>query len=186
MKKLPANAVLLLVDVQKGFDDPVWGSRNNPHAEKNMACLLEAWRASKRPIIHVKHLSLKPKSPLRKGTPGCSFKDEVKPQPGELVVWKHVNSAFIGTDLEATLRKEKVDTLVIVGLTTPYCVSTTTRMAGNLGFDTYVVSDAVAAFALTGPNGEKYSAEEVHAFALTELHEEFATVLDMDAILQTL
>lgn len=186
MDKIPENAVLLLVDVQKGFDDPFWGPRNNPDAEVNMARLLEAWRRTKRPVIHVKHLSLMPNSPLRKELPGCSIKDEVKPRPGELVVWKHVNSAFIGTELETTLRENGYDTLVIIGLTTPHCISTTARMAGNLGFSTYVVSDAVAAFALTGPNGEEFSAEEVHAFALTELYHEFATILETDAILQAL
>ena len=186
MDKLPTNAVLLLIDVQQGFDEPVWGERNNPGAEGNMAALLSAWRATNRPVIFVKHLSLLPDSPLNKDNPGCAIKEIVKPNAGELIVWKHVNSAFIGTDLEEELRRKGYDTLVIVGLTTQHCVSTTARMAGNLGFHTYVVSDATAAFGLTGPDGVDYSAETVHALSLATIHNEFAQVMDTETMLKAL
>jgi nicotinamidase-related amidase len=136
MDKLQQNAVLIVIDVQKGFDDPRWGQRNNPDAEANIARLLAAWRESAHPIFYVQHVSLLPGSPLGLESPGCAFKDEVKPLEGEPVVQKHVNSAFIGTDLEDQLRAHGYDTLVITGLTTQYCVSTTARMAGNLGFKT--------------------------------------------------
>jgi len=184
MNKLPRNAVLLIIDVQKGFDDPRWGQRNNPQAEHSIAGLLAAWRASRRPVFHVQHLSILPDSPLRPENPGCAFKDEVKPLAGEPVFQKHVNSAFIGTDLERVLHERNLDTLVIVGLTTPHCVSTSARMAGNLGFQVYVVSDATAAFALTGPDGRVYSAEEIHAVSLATIHNEFAQVLDCATVLR--
>lgn len=186
MDKLPDNAVLLLIDVQKGFDEPGWGQRNNPHAEANMTRLLAAWRVGGRPVFHVQHLSVMPNSPLRPDKPGCAIKDEVSPLADEPIFQKHVNSAFIGTGLEADLRSKKLDTLVIVGLTTPHCVSTSARMAGNLGFHTYVVSDATAAFGLTGPDGTAYSAETVHALSLATIHNEFAEVVDTDTALQAL
>ncbi len=184
MEKLSRNAVLLIIDVQKGFDDLRWGQRNNPQAETNIKHLLAAWRASRRLVFHVQHLSILPDSPLRPESPGCAFKDEVKPLAGEPVFQKHVNSAFIGTDLERVLHERNLDTLVIVGLTTPHCVSTSARMAGNLGFQVYVVSDATAAFALTGPDGRVYSAEEIHAVSLATIHNEFAQVLDCAAVLR--
>src|SRR5881396_3742553 len=183
--QLPRDAVLLVVDVQKGMD--VYATqynRNNPDLEKNIARLQAAWRKSGRPIIHVQHLSTEPKSPLRPGQPGVDIKEEVRPLAGEPVVQKSVSSAFIGTSLEADLRRRGVTTLVMVGLQTNMCVSTTARMAGNLGFTTYVVSDATATFDNTGPDGRRYGAELLHDVALADLHGEFATVVDTATILR--
>jgi nicotinamidase-related amidase len=64
------------------------------------------------------------------------------------------------------------------------CVSTTARMAGNLGFDTYVVSDATATFDNIGPNGKRYGSELVHDVALADLNGEFSTVVDTKTLLE--
>lgn len=164
----------------------MWGSRNNPQAEQNIARLLAAWRKTDRPVIHIQHLSPSPDSPLRANHPGSEIKEAVQPQNGELLLHKHVNSAFIGTDLEQQLRRRGYNTLVVVGLTTPHCVSTTTRMAGNLGFHTLIVSDATAAFNLVGHDGRQYTAEEIHAVSLATLSGEFATVVETKTLLATL
>ena len=153
MQELPQTAVLLLVDIQKGFDDPKRPSRINPQAEANAARLLGAWRDSGRPVAHVQHLSQDPNSPFRAGLQGSEIKSIVQPEGGEPVFHKHVNSAFIGTELEPWLKRHNYHTLIIVGLTTAHCVWTTTRMAGNLGFYTYIVADATAAFDLIGHEG---------------------------------
>jgi nicotinamidase-related amidase len=181
---LPANAALIVIDVQTGFDDPRWGRRNNPQAEQTIAQLLAAWRQTKRPIVHIQHLSQEPNSPLRPDRPGCAIKDSVKPLDHEPVIQKHVNSAFIGTNLETRLRDNNCTTLVIVGLTTNHCVSTTARMAGNLGFTTYVVEDATATFDRTGHDGQHYDAETIHAISLANLHQEFAIVIDSKTLLK--
>ncbi len=186
MPFLPQTAALVLIDVQQGFDQPIWGRRNNPNAELRMAELLREWRRTQRPIVHVQHMSQSPESPLRPDQPGNLIKAVVRPERDEPVVRKQVNSAFIGTDLEQHLRSAGIDTLVIVGLTTDHCVSTTTRMAGNLGFTALVVSDATATFDRTGPDGARYRAEDIHAVSLASLHEEFATVLDSAAVLDRL
>ena len=186
MKSIPKNAALILIDIQQGFDEPRWGPRNNPGAEANAAKLLGAWRASGRPLFHVQHRSVTPGSPLRPGQPGCDHKPEVKPLPGEPVIGKSVNSAFIGTDLEARLRAAGIGTLVMAGLTTMHCVSTTARMAGNLGFDTFVAADACAAHDQTGYDGKHYAAQTVHELALANLHGEFAEVADTAVILDAL
>lgn len=185
MTKLPQSSALIVIDVQQAFLDPRFGERNNPQAESNIARLLAAWRAAGRPIRHVVHDSTEPDSLLRPERPGNAIQAAASPRAGEPVYRKHVNSAFIGTNLENDLRKNGIDTLVIVGLTTNHCVSTSARMAGNLGFSTYVVSDATAAFSRPALDGSLRPAEAVHSAALSDLHLEFATVVDTAEILES-
>jgi nicotinamidase-related amidase len=180
---LPRRTALLLVDVQQGFDDPCWGLRNNPEAETRMAELLEVWRSGGLPVLHVQHCSTDPLSPLRPGLPGAALKEATGPRPGELVIQKRVNSAFIDTPLEAHLEREGISSLVVVGFTTDHCVSTTVRMAGNLGFTAFLVSDATATFARGGVDGRWYSAEAIHQIHLASLHGEFCTVLTCAEVL---
>lgn len=177
---------LILIDIQKGFDDiKYWGGqRNNQNAENNVAELLALWRANNLPIFHIKHCSPNPVSLLNEANEGNDFKEIAKPISGEPVIKKNVNSAFIGTDLKYRLDLAKITKLVIVGLTTDHCVSTTTRMAGNLGFDTYLVADATATFNKTGIDGQVFSAELIHETALASLNVEFATVVNTDFIKQ--
>lgn len=181
--KFDQSTALLVVDVQTGFDDPFWGSRNNPDAEANIARIIDAWRDSGRPVIHVLHDSASPSSPLRPGTSGNAPKPEAEPREGENVYRKSVNSAFIGTSLETDLRHAGVEKVVVVGLTTNHCVSTTVRMAGNLGFETYLVADATATFDRKGIDGTVRRAEDVHASALSDLQDEFATITNTEAVL---
>lgn len=173
---MPKTA-LLVIDVQQGFDEPYWGIRNNPDAEANIARLLTQWRAAERPVFHIKHNSRSPRSPLHPSNPGNAFKNFATPHPGEPSFGKDVNSAFIGTDLEARLRDADVNDVVIVGLTTPHCISTSARMASNLGFTTRVVADATAAHAGRGPDGAAIDAETMHYHALAALNGEFATIV---------
>jgi nicotinamidase-related amidase len=185
MTRLPQSTVLIVIDVQQAFLDPRWGERNNPQAESNIARILAAWRASGRPIRHVVHDSTEPNSLLRPDSPGNAIQAAALPVANEPIYRKQVNSAFIGTALERDLREDGIDTLVIVGLTTNHCVSTSARMAGNLGFKTYVVSDATAAFARPALDGTLRNAEAVHSAALSDLHGEFATVVDTAEILKS-
>jgi nicotinamidase-related amidase len=175
---------LLLIDVQKGLDEPSWGRRSNPDAERQIERLLAAWRDAGWPVIHVQHMSQSPDSPLHPDAPGNAIKDVALPIEGEPLFQKQVNSGFIGTDLEAHLRAEGIRRLVIAGLTTDHCVSTTTRMAGNLGFEAVLVGDATATFERTGPDGTHYTAEQMHETALASLHGEFAEVTTADRLLE--
>ena len=137
-------------------------------------------------MVHVQHLSTSPDSPLRPDAPGCAIKPEAAPRDGEPLFQKRVNGAFIGTGLESYLHEHGIASLVVVGLTTDHCVSSTARLAGDLGFDTYVVDDATAAFEREGHDGRRFSAEEVHAVSLVNLHGEFATIVSTEQVLSAL
>ncbi len=180
MEPLSARqTVLIIVDVQKAFDE--WEAagrrRNNPDALDRIADILADFRAKRAPVVHMRHASRNPASRFQADLPGFAVKDEVREQSGEPVLVKHVNSSFIGTDLEARLRRDNIDTVVIVGATTNYCVETTARMAGNLGFKAKLVRDATWAYDCKGVDGEHFSAEQVHAMTLANLQGEFAEIV---------
>ena len=182
------NPVLLVIDCQKGFlDVNYWGgNRNNKNAENICGILIKKWRELKLKIIHIRHSDLDPNSPLYKSKIGFEFNNQTIPINNEMIITKNVNSAFIGTNLKETLDNEQCKTLVIIGLTTDHCVSTTTRMASNYGYNTYLISDATATFDKVGINGEKYDAEQIHQISLASLKDEFSTILTSDEILKLL
>jgi nicotinamidase-related amidase len=186
MRGLDGYPALLVVDMQEGFRDPSWGPRNNPDAELRIVELLRAWRDAGAPVIHVHHHSSSPSGCFRPGTPGCEPLAATAPLPGEALYHKRANSAFIGTSLEADLRRQAIAGLVVTGLTTNHCISTTVRMAGNLGFDTLVVADATATFDRAGASGRMRCAEDVHDAALGDLQGEFAEVVDAAGVARAL
>jgi nicotinamidase-related amidase len=177
---------LVVIDVQRAFDEPGWGERNNPDAEARIAQAIAGWRERGAPVIHVRHRSAEPGGTFVPGTPAFEFKPEAQPLEGEPVITKDVNSAFIGTDLEERLRAAGATAVALVGLTTDHCVSTTARMAANLGFETWVMSDATATFGRRAPDGATIGPEEMHRTALASINEEFADVLETDAALARL
>ena len=177
MVNLEKNAVLVVIDVQKAWTNPNFGRRNNPNAEKVISKLIDEFRGSGRTVIHVRHDSMNPDSIFKVGKETFEFKDEVKPLKGEMVITKHANSAFIGTNLESTLRKMGNPQVFYSGLVTDHCVSATARMSGNLGFRSYVIEDACATFERKDFNGDKIPPEDVHRVNLASIDGEFADVI---------
>lgn len=177
------RTALVVIDVQRGFDEPVWGRRNNPACEDNVAALIGAWRAASRPLVYVRHDSREPGSPLRPGEPGNAFKDVVAGEP-DVLVTKHVNSAFIGSpDLDTWLRERGITTLVLCGIQTNFCVETTARMAGNLGFTTYFVLDATHTFDQRDLDGGVIPADDLARVTASTLQIDFATVVSTSDVL---
>jgi len=183
-------AVLLVIDVQKAIDaayHAAVGPRNNPGAEQNIARLLAQWRHNGWPIIHIRHDSTFATSAYRPGQEGNQFKREVTPGPGEAILAKRTNSAFIGTALEQHLRERAPGAaLVVVGVSTNNSVEATVRMAGNLGFRTLLVGDACFTFARRDYHGRLRTADEVHSMSLANLDGEYCEVVDTASVLANL
>ena len=181
---MPLETALVVIDVQKAIDHSSWGERNNPDAEQNIAALLAGWRSANRPIYHIRHDSTEPDSHYRPGQPGNDFKPEAQPLAQETILVKTTNSAFIGTGLEAMLRAANLKILVVAGVITNNSVEATVRMAGNLGFETYLVEDACFTFGRKDWKGRWRTAEEVHSMSLANLDGEYCSVVRTDQILE--
>ncbi|ROP40469.1 cysteine hydrolase family protein [Saccharothrix texasensis] len=172
------DTVLILIDVQRGFDDPSWGRRNNPGAEANIARLVDSWTG---PLVLVRHDSTEPGSPLRPGQDGNRFKAELDRADADLVFAKEVNSAFHGEiDLDVWLRARGVTHIVLAGIQTNMCVETTARVGGNLGYRVEVVLDATFTFDL-----EDLTADELTRATATNLRGGgFAEIVSTRDVLQ--
>jgi nicotinamidase-related amidase len=175
--EIAENAALVVVDVQKGFEElGFWGPRNNPGADDNITELIDVWQSTGRPVVFVRHDSVKPESPLRRGQEGNELKEYVARRRGkgtgpELFLTKTVNSAFLGTpDLGAWLKEAGIGQIVVAGIQTNMCVETTARMGGNLGYDVVVAYDATYTFDLAGPFGWRRTADEVAQASAVSLH----------------
>ena len=180
------STALLLVDTQKGVNDTLYyggkdGSRNNPDAEKNILSLLSEWRKSHRRIAFTRHNSREKNSPLKLKLESGQQLPGMEPQDNDIVVVKDVNSGFIGTSLELDLRRARIQRLVVVGFFTNMCIETTVRMAGNMGFDTYLVHDACAAINRVGHDKTGYDPDLVHRMTIANLHGEFCTAISTAA-----
>jgi len=182
------STALLVIDVQMAFvhDDNNGAVRSCPQAEQNVGKLLEKFRANGDMVVHVHHHGLDPDDPFHADAPGAAVQPFAQPIVGEQIIIKHVASAFVGTNLEDDLRNAKVDKLIVCGATANHCAESTTRSAGNLGFETYYVSDAVWAYGATGPDGVEHDAEQIHSVTLSNLEGEFATVLPTEKVLNSL
>ncbi len=180
--KFDKNSCLLIIDVQVGVDVlSHWGGptgrRNNLDAESKMLNLLAAWRNANLQVAFTRHDSREAASPLKFSLPTGAQKPGFEPKDLDIVIEKDVNSGFIGTDLEIQLRRAKISRLIIVGFFTNFCVETTTRMAGNLGFDTYLVDDCCSTSNRVGPDDVDRDPELVHAMTVANLHGEFCTAI---------
>ena len=74
---------------------------------------------------------------------GTAIVDELKPEPGEIVIAKDVPSAFFGTHLASYLVGERVDTVIVAGCTTSGCVRATVVDSHSYRFKTVVPTEAV-------------------------------------------
>jgi nicotinamidase-related amidase len=180
--RFSADTALLLIDVQQGVDQlDHWGGptgrRNNPGAEATMLALLDAWRSAGHQVAYTIHDSREANSPLKLSLPGGAQKPGFEPLVDDIVAVKDVNSGFVGTSLELDLRRAGITRLVVAGFFTNMCVETTVRMAGNLGYDTYLVHDGCATSNRLGVDGTDHDPEVVHDLSVANMNGEFCTAI---------
>ena len=76
--------------------------------------------------------------------------------------------------------------IVIIGMTTNHCISTTVRMSGNLGYDTYLISDSTACYNTIGNDGEEIDCEIIYNVSIANLKDEFARIINSKKLFELL
>jgi nicotinamidase-related amidase len=176
-----AEACLVLIDIQNEYRA---GPLALPDAEPAIAVaakLLARARKSGAAIFHIAH----------KGRAGSLFDRaadrgaivaELAPLAGELVIEKELPNAFAGTDLQAQLAASGRKNIVLAGFMTHMCVSSTARVALDLGFRTTIDADSCATRDLPDGRGGTLAARTIHEVALAELSDRFAIIARGDAL----
>jgi nicotinamidase-related amidase len=174
---------LVVIDLQEAMRD--WRDAGhpwaNPDAVQAAGRMVAAFRTAGLPVVHVHHHATNPDDEFHPTNPLSAAMPEVAPIAGEVVVIKHGSSGFIGTDLEGVLRRAGLTSLVVVGGEANMCVESTTRMAGNLGFEVTVVADALVNFGRNGRQGA-ITTEQVLDMTLSNLTA-FARIADTAAVI---
>lgn len=170
--RLPADAVLLIIDAQEAVDGPRPGA--GPDVETNIAALIAAWRAEGLPLVHVGRPPIAPSA--------LAF--VVPPLEGEIVIVRNATSAFIGSDLEARLDELGATTLVLCGTLASDALEASARHASDLGYQLFVVADACRAVDTVDLRGRLWPADDVRALALARLKGETATIVDFATTLR--
>ena len=171
---------LLLVDIQNDyFPGGKMELVGSTEAGRKARLALYYFRAKQMPVVHVRHLAVKPDAPFFiPGSEGSQIHESVAPLETEVVVEKNFPNSFRNTALLEKLREQGVEHLVIVGMMTHMCIDTTVRAAFDLGFTCTVLHDACATKDLVFVD-RTIPAAEVQATFMAALQGTFASVLSV-------
>ena len=169
---------LVIVDIQNDYFPGGANPLDGPEAASaNAARLLQRFRDAGEQIVHLKHVWDEPDATfMRPGTPGVEIHESVAPVGSEPVLEKAFPNGFVGTSLEADLRKAGAEEIVVCGMMTSMCVDATVRAAADLGFTVTVAHDACATMPLSF-GGVDVAAPSVHAAFLAALADGYASVV---------
>ena len=173
------DTALLVIDIQNDyFPGGAMELEGADAAGAKAGIALEKFRKSGDPVIHVRHLSVRPGSTFFvPGTKGAEIHEAVKPLGSESVIEKNFPNSFRGTRLEQTLKDSGIKNLVVAGMMTHMCVDATVRHAADLGYRITLLGDACATRAQSYA-GEKVPARQVHTAFLAALNGFYAKVVD--------
>lgn len=179
------ETALLIIDIQNFyFEDGLVPLTGSVEAAGQARKVLDAFRAKKLPVIHVRHVPAK--VAIVDGEPAdrqYRIRPEVAPAAGETIISKRFANSFRETELLDHLRRNGITRLVIVGMQTHMCVEAASRAATDLGFTVTVLHDACATRPLTF-GGKTVPADMVHAAALAAINGTYGTVMGVEEWLQ--
>jgi nicotinamidase-related amidase len=184
-----SNSALLVIDTQDSFKaTPRWERRSNPNFEKNVATLIDAFRAAGRPVFFVMHNE--PDSEyFKKSSPHYRLMDFIAPQAGEPIVHKTTINAFTSTDLLPMLLRAGVGHVVITGIQTEQCCETSARVGSDLGLEVDFVTEATLTFPIAKslePGSEELPVEAIIERTEYALRRRFARIMTVAEVVAEL
>lgn len=177
-KPVPARlseSVLVIIDAQREYRDGALPLAGIDAALDEAAQLLARARKAGTPVVHVKHRGSG--ALFNPATPFFDIVGSLQPAPGEAVIEKRLPNAFAGTELRQVLGRTGRKHLILIGFMTHMCVSSTARVALDLGYATTVVGAATATRDLPDGEGGTISAATVQRASLAALADRFAVVV---------
>jgi nicotinamidase-related amidase len=174
-----ADTALLVIDIQNDyFPGGAMELEGADAAGGKAAAAIAKFRKEGHPVIHVRHLSVRPGSTFfLPGTKGAEIHSLVTPKGGESVIEKNFPNSFRATSLQQVLKDGGIKNLVVAGMMTHMCVDASVRHAADLGYRITLLGDACATRAQSYA-GEKVPARQVHAAFLAALNGFYAKVVD--------
>ena len=138
-----SKTALLVIDVQRAFfdDDAIPPVCDGEQVLARISDVIRRARASGLPVVYVQHAGGSG-HPLAQGGKGWQIHPEVQPQDGDVIVTKTTPDSFYETHLKADLDTLGVESLIVVGNQTEFCVDTTCRRARSLGYKVTLLKDA--------------------------------------------
>lgn len=171
-----SDASLVLIDLQNEYLSGPIALPGASGAVTGAARVLAAARRARAPVFHIAHKG-KAGGLFDREAPRGQIVSELTPQAGEAVIEKALPNSFAGTDLQTRLAATGRKDIVIVGLMTHMCVSSTARAALDLGFRVTIDAGSCATRALPDGRGGEIPADVVHEVALVELSDRFAVIV---------
>lgn len=144
---------LLVIDVQESFRQlPTWQAMANPEIAGRVGRLVDAVRADGDLVVWILHAEPGTGTVFDPALGHVRPLEGLVPREGEPQIVKTSINAFTTTNLQQQLMQQNVRELVVCGIRTEQCCETTTRIAGDLGFDVTFVTDATTTSAIAHPD----------------------------------
>ncbi len=169
------DACLVLIDLQNEYRAGPIALPDADAAIANAGKLLARARQGGAAVFHIAHRG-RPGGLFDRTTERGAIVTALAPLAGEPVIEKELPNAFAGTDLQAHLAATGRKNIILAGLMTHMCVSSTARAALDLGFRTTIDADSCATRDLPDGRGGTISAATIHEVALVELSDRFAII----------